>query len=187
LTILAIGIAATDENKKSMVTLPRIKPLVEILANDDCDWLCLELDTFVGDKKFAGKPLHPVETVVYLLVSMLPRIEMDGFIDLFHQAYSLDECAIVEDSLREFGLYRLADLFAEAKQIFIGGRMNITQAEYEEIDPFQDDEKWKRFDEIGDQVLAPDSEIYQFVEPLCRYIRENAAELLAFNLSAEGK
>jgi hypothetical protein len=168
--------------KKHVVRLPSVKPLAEILTNDNCDWLCGELYGFIIQKKIDCQPLHPVETVIYLMMVMRDDMAMEGFIDLFHQLYSLEECRIVEDKLREFGLYRLADLFAEAKHLFIEGRTEITQSEYEEIDPFQYDDSWReRFDAIGDQVIAPDSEIYQLAEPLCRYVRANAAELLAFN------
>ncbi len=101
-------------------------------------------------------------------------IEMEGFVDLFYQLYSLRECSIIETHLRAFGLHQLAALFAEAKQLYTGGKLDITDEEYSAIDPFGMDERWQRFDAIGEQILAEDSELYKLEEYVCAYVKAHA-------------
>ena len=50
----------------------------------------------------------------------------------------------------------------EAKNIFIRRNPEITQEEYEQLEPFSlDDENSRRFDEIGELFWVEGSELYQ--------------------------
>jgi len=158
--------------------MPQVKSLNEILSITDCNELVSEFYSYLIEKKNSNRKLNDIEEVVYLLVSMLLDIEMEGFIDLFHQLYSLRECLVVEQNLRQFGLHKLADLFSEAKSIYIKGKFDITQEEYEQIDPFTLDEmQSRRFEEIGETILAKDSEIYRLGDSVCQFIKSNSAIL----------
>ena len=161
-----------------MIRMPKIKSLNEILSITDCNKLVADFYGYLLEKKNSNRKLNDVEEVVYLLVSMLPDIEMEGFIDLFHQLYSLRECLVIEQNLRQFGLHKLADLFSEGKALYIKSRIDITQEEYEEIDISAFDETQNsRFNEIGDLILAKDSEIYQLGEYICQFIKSNSVIL----------
>lgn len=162
--------------------MQKTKQLNEILETNDCNTMVAEFYFFLVEKRLKHK-LNEVEEVVYLLLNMLPDIEMEGFVDLFHQMYSLNECMIVERSLRQLEFNQLADLFSEAKSIFIRGRVNITQEEYEQIAPFayEETQTGRRFDEIGELFLAKDSEIYRLGDGLCKFIKANSEFLIKSN------
>lgn len=148
-----------------------------ILGIADCEQLCSELYSYFIEKRGS---LNELEEEAYLLLGMLPDIEMEGFADLFYQRYSLRECAIVENSLRKLGLGKLAGLFGEAKSIYLRGRIDITQEEYEQLAPFMLDEmQGSRFDAIGDLFVAHDSEIYLIPERLCQYLKAHAEKLIS--------
>ena len=159
-----------------------VKSLNEILEINDCNELVSEFYFFVSDKKSFKLELNKIEEVAYLLLSMLPSIEMDSILDLFHQLYSLDECVVVEKSLRQFELNKLADLFNEAKSIFINNKSNITQEEYKQIDLGTINENQdRRLDEISKMILAKDSEIYRLGDCLCKFIKSNSEVLMKSN------
>jgi hypothetical protein len=164
--------------------MPKTKPLNEIINIAKCNELVSEFYSYLIEKKNSKQELNDIEEVVYLLVSMLLDIEMEGFVDLFHQLYSLKDCLVVEDNLRQFGLHKLADLFSEAKLIYINGKLDITQEEYKQINPFILDEiHGRRFDEIGDLILAEDSEIYKIGDCICEFIKSNRRILLKSHAS----
>ena len=141
--------------------MPKAKPLNEILNIAECNELVSEFYSYLIEKKNSKQRLNDIEEVVYLLLSMLLDIEMEGFVDLFHQQYSLKECLIVEQNLRQFGLHKLADLFSEGKSIYIKSKFGITQEEYEQISlSMLDETQIQRLDEIGEIILARESEIY---------------------------
>jgi len=149
-----------------------VKPFQEILALD-CPDLEVGLIGYITLKLNAGQPLLPIEEEMYLVGLMLIDIEMEGFVDLFHQFYSWRQCTVVEAALRKLDLHRLADLFVEAKYIFTKGQRNLTEEEYHSIDIDDGDERWQRFDAIGDEILANDSEIYLIGERICSYLKVN--------------
>jgi hypothetical protein len=151
------------------------KTIPEILALDRPD-LVYELIEFISEKRRTGQVLLPIEEEVYLALSMLLDIEKQGFVDLFYQFYTLRETYVVESVLRKLELNRLAGLFSEARSIFTNGRIELTEEEYKEIYPFGNDERWQRFDEIGDEILAEDSEIYLIGDRVCAYVRVHAIE-----------
>lgn len=148
------------------------KPLQELLSLD-CPDLGVELIGYVTRKLNTGQPLLPIEEEVYLVGLMLAVIEMEGFVDLFHQFYSWRQCTVVEEALRKLDLHKLADLFVEAKYIFTRGQRNLTIEEYHAIDIDDGDERWQRFDAIGDEILANESEIYLIGERICGYLKAN--------------
>jgi hypothetical protein len=155
------------------------KSLHEILNITDCNELISGFYSYLVEKKNSNQKLNDVEDVVYLLVSMLLDIEMEGFVDLFHQLYSLQDCIVVEQNLRRFRLHKLANLFNEAKLIYINGNLDITQEEYKEISPVIPDEiQSRRFEEISDLVLAEDSEIYKIGDCVCDFVKSNRIVLL---------
>ncbi|MDP9315981.1 MAG: DMP19 family protein [Chloroflexota bacterium] len=151
-------------------------PISEILTLDCADFI-VQFYNYLTDKQRVHQPLTEIEEVAYLLLTMRLDIEMEGFVDLFYQLYSLRECSIVETHLRAFGLHQLAALFAEAKQLYTGGKLDITDEEYSAIDPFGTDERWQRFDAIGELILAEDSELYKLEEYVCAYVKAHADQL----------
>jgi hypothetical protein len=134
-------------------------------------WRLSAAGTSVISRDCVVPVLQPIEEEVYLVLSMLLDIEMEGFVDLFHQLYSWHECSVVEATLRKIDLHNLADLFTEAKLIFSNGKRNLTEEEYQAIDPFGNDERWQRFDTIGKQMLVEGSEIYLIGERICSYVQ----------------
>jgi hypothetical protein len=154
--------------------MPKAKSLNEILNIAECNELISRFYSYLVEKKNSKQELNDVEEVVYLLVSMLLDIDMEGFVDIFHQQYSLRECLIVEHDLRQFGLHKLADLFSEGKSIYIKNKFDITEEEYEEIDlSTLDEAQNRRLDEIGEIILAKDSEIYHLGIYVCQFIKTN--------------
>ena len=151
------------------------KTIAEILALD-CPDLVYELIEFVSEKRRAGQALLPIEEEIYLALSMLLDIEKQGFVDLFYQFYTLRETYVVESMLRKLELNRLAELFSEVRAIFTNGRIELTEEEYKEIYPFGNDARWQRFDEIGDEILAEESEIYLIGDRVCNYVKVHANE-----------
>jgi hypothetical protein len=150
------------------------KPLSEILRLED-EAFEGEFYGYLIDKRVADQPLTEFEQISYLLLSMRPSIEMEGFVDLFYQLYSLQETAVVEDNLRRLGLVGLADLFAKAKNLYINGKPDITEEEYRAIDPFGEDERWRRFDEIGNEVMDAESEIFLLPNRVREWVKANMA------------
>lgn len=130
----------------------------------------------LSNKRESSLALSSVEEEAWLLLVMLPRIEMEGFVDLFYQCYSLKDCAIVQTALRKLELNRLAQGFAEAFSIYSNGNAEITEQEYRLIDPFGNSEHWNRFDQIGEELLAPSSEIYLISERLELYVKGQSRE-----------
>lgn len=149
------------------------QPLQELLQLEDVQF-AQALYSYLVDKRTTHQSLDEVENVAYLLLTMLLDIEMEGFVDLFYQLYSLEETRVVERYLRYFELNKLAALFAEAKQLYIDGKADITEEEYQAIDPFGDDERWGRFDQIGKEILAADSEIYLLPERVYTWVKSHA-------------
>jgi hypothetical protein len=145
--------------------------LDEILTLDGGPFGVAFYDYLVA-KKNGGASLHPAEEEAWLLLTMPLDIYMEGFVDLFYQLYSLRDCAIVEACLKKLDLHRLAALFAEAKALYTDGRTDLTEEEYHQIDPFGEDDRWQRFDEIAQDVLAAGSELYLIGERVELYIKE---------------
>jgi hypothetical protein len=172
--------------RRPNINMHKAQSINEIVLIKDCNELVAEFYFFLSEKNLKYK-LNEIEEVVYLLLNMLSSIEMDGFVDLFHQQYSLRECLIVENSLRQFEFNKLADLFSEAKSIFINNKFDITQEEYEQIPPFAYEERpnGERFNEIGELFLAKDSEIYHLGDGLCKFIKSNGEFLLTSNTQTE--
>ena len=151
------------------------KTITEILALG-CPDLVNEFYELVSEKRSSGQDLLPIEEEIYLALSMLLDIEKQGFVDLFYQFYTLRETYVVESFLRKLELNRLAELFSEARLIFTNARLGFTEEEYKEIYPFGNDERWQRFAEIGDEILAEESEIYLIGDCVCEYVKVHANE-----------
>jgi hypothetical protein len=151
------------------------KTIAEILVLD-CPDLVNELYEFVSEKHRTGQTLLPIEEETYLALSMLADIEMEGFVDLFHQFYTLRETDVVEGFLQKLELKRLAKLFAEARSIFTNSRVELTEEEYKEINPFDHDARWQRFDKIGNEILAEGSEVFLIGDRVCAYVRAHLNE-----------
>jgi hypothetical protein len=146
------------------------EPLEHILSLEGDEFQVAFYDYLVA-KRAAAVPLDPVEQEAWLLLTMLLDIEMEGFVDIFYQLYSLRDCAIVQAGLEKLGLNHLSRLFAEAFSIYVGGKAAITEEEYRQIQPFDRSGPWLRFDAIGEEVLSEGSEIYLIGERVERYVK----------------
>jgi uncharacterized protein DUF4375 len=137
-----------------------------------------ELSKFIGHKRHARKlPLSRIEHAFALLSDMQSWIEMEGFHDLFYQQYTLSDCVLVEGTMREIGADRLADLFEEAKQIYMRRKTNLTEEEFRELAPFDIPEPdGSRFDEIADQFYGSDSQLFELGERLADFARKHRQE-----------
>src|SRR5207237_1086703 len=137
--------------------VPTPMPLATILTLTGNDFGIAFYD-YLSAKTGNDERLNSVEHEAWLLMTMLLDIEMEGFEDLFYQFYSLEECRIVETTLKKLELHKLACLFAEAKTLYIGGRTDITEDEYRAIDPWTNtlgkNDGWSRFEAIGEEILA---------------------------------
>ena len=129
-----------------------------------------EFFNYLSAKSLAGT-LQPVEEEAWLILSMLPRIEMEGFVDLFYQLYSVRECATVRQALGRMGLNKLKGQFEEAFSIYVSGKLDIAEEEYRSIDPFGSSDNWSRFDAIGVQMLEEGSELYLVGERTEQYVK----------------
>jgi hypothetical protein len=151
-------------------------PLADILKLESADF-GVPFYGYLVDRKNSGEPLHPVEEEAWLVLTMQLDIEMEGFVDLFYQLYSLRECDIVEATLRKIGLHRLAELFVEAKKLYVGGRTDISQSEYDAIDPWVDtlgkNDGWKEFEAIDREIMAEGSEIYLVWPRMEKYVKQS--------------
>jgi hypothetical protein len=145
------------------------EPLSEILQLEGGEFGVAFYDYLVA-RKNSAEPLGPVEEEAWLLLTMLLDIEMEGFVDLFYQLYSLRECSIVQAGLQKLGLHRLARLFGEAFSIYIDGNADITEEQYRQID-WENGGRWPRFDAIGEEILAEGSEIYLIGDRVEQYVK----------------
>ena len=147
------------------------KSLQEIWDIQDSNDFVYELHEYIFDKKWnKKKKLSKPEHVFYMLDSMLSWIEMEGFADLFYQQYSLNDCYLVEEGLKELGANELASLFSEAKNIYIRHQTDIDQIQYEELEPFSlSENEGKRFDQIGEEIYSDKSELFDLAPRLRSY------------------
>ena len=158
-----------------------VKKFEDIWTTLDPEKLVYELDNYLSHKHHVRKlPLSQTERGFLLLASMQSWIEMEGFHDLFYQQYSLSDCVLVERVMREIGVERLADLFTEAKRIYMRHRTNLTEDDFKQLDPFDLPEPdAARFDEIAEAVYASDSELFLLADGLARYARNHREEFSA--------
>lgn len=157
-----------------------IKAFAELWTISEPGEFVYQLSRFISHKKSTRKaPLSPAEYTFQLLMDMQPTIEMEGFQDLFFQAYSLADCVLVESGLREIGAHQLADLFAEAKSIYTRRKTDLTEAEYQDLTLDIPEPDGSRFDEIGEQFLAGDSQLYEFGERLADFAQAHKPEFSA--------
>ncbi|TLD69319.1 hypothetical protein FEM03_18280 [Phragmitibacter flavus] len=142
----------------------------EIFQIEEPSTLAEELGYFILYKfSIARQKLTPAEDLFLKLHHMLAEIWGQGFFDLFYQQYSLSDCVRVEQALREMGLRTLADLFVEAKAIYL--RHMPDPFSLGNAGPDGD-----RFDEIAKQFTAAGSEIFQLPLHLGPYARQHQHE-----------
>lgn len=155
-----------------------IKEFNEIWAISKREEFAYELSKFIGHKLHTRKlPLSRTEHSFHLVSDMQSTIEMEGFQDLFYQAYSLSDCVLVENVMREIGADRLADLFAEAKTIYMRRKTDLTEAEYQKLDPFDLPEPdGSRFDEIAELFYASGSQLFELGDRLADFARKHREE-----------
>ena len=153
-------------------------PLDEIFAIEEPSTLSEELGYFTLYKfSIARQKLEPREDLFLKLHHMLANIWGDGFCDLFYQQYSLADCGLVEKALREMNCHVLADLFAEAKSIYLRHNKDITEEEYRLLEPFSlRGNDGARFDEIAQQFTAAGSELFELPQRLGLYARQHQYE-----------
>ncbi len=146
--------------------------LEDIQSISNCANLCISFSNYVNVKKANHEELDEHEEKFYLLYGMLSEIEMEGFIDLFHQFYSLRECAIVETTLKEFSLDKLANQFLRAKNIYTQNSGKVSEEYFHNLFYQLGEEQRRQIYEIGIEILEG-SEIYQIENKLCHYIRDH--------------
>ncbi|MEX0727852.1 MAG: hypothetical protein WD065_16365 [Planctomycetaceae bacterium] len=150
-------------------------PLDRILQLSGTDFNIAFYD-YLTERKSQESAMSPIEEEAWLVLTLLLDIEMEGFIDLFYQLYSLRDCDIIEDCLKKLGLQKLATQFAEAKFLYTGGRNGITEVDFRGIDPWidtlADETAAARFDAIGNEILAEGSEIYLVDRRVEIYVKE---------------
>ena len=132
----------------------------------DCAEFVIEFYRYVIDKK-NRQVLSSIEKSVYLVLSMLPDTEMEGFADLFMQMYSQEDFQVIEKLLRQLDLNILADQLINAKRLF---------AVLDGVS--EDDQRWREFDEIGKNVMAEGSQLYLTHQRVCAWIKAHANEFL---------
>lgn len=166
-----------ESTHKAASTIPS-KTFTEIWEISDPLKFVHELRQYLTDKKIFRKlELNSTENTFYLLAEMQAVIEAEGFVDLFDQEYSLKDCALVENGLRELGLHKLAGLFSEAKSIYTRHNPEITQNMYENLNPFQLPKKeGKRFDQIADEFYKNGSQLFQIPSKLAIYARNKQSD-----------
>lgn len=148
--------------------------LEEVLRLDDPKEVVSELNGLLADKQTAGKArLSDTERAFMLVASMQEAIMWEGFQDLFYQKWSLADCILAEATLRELGAKQLARLLQEAREIYTRHKPEMTEEEYQELDPFDLPEPdGERFDEIADLVSADDSQLFELDTPLAKFARK---------------
>ena len=158
-----------------------IKDFNEIWTISNKDDFAYELSKFIGHKWHArNAPLSETERAFALVSDMQSWIEMEGFQGLFYQQYTLSDCVLVERTMREVGVDRLADLFAEAKLIYMQRKTNLTEEEFRALDPFDIPEPdGGRFNEIADQFYASDSQLFELGQRLADFALKHRQEFSA--------
>jgi hypothetical protein len=154
------------------------KQFDEIWSISDKPEFAWQLGNFINYKVHGRKvAISRTEHAFDLVLHMQTRIEMEGFFDLYYQAYTLSDCLLVENVLREIGADRLADLFLEAKIIYMQHKIDLTEEEFRKLDSFDLPEPdGSRFSEIEEQVYADDSQLFELGERLADYARKHRDE-----------
>jgi hypothetical protein len=171
-----------------------IRAFDEIWTIANKEEFAYELGKFIAHKRHARKlPLSETEHVFGILSDMQSWIEMEGFHDLFYQAYNLSDCLLVEKTMRELGTeqlanlfaeakhiylrHKLANLFAEAKHIYLRHKTDITEEEFRKLEPFDLPEgDGARFDEIAKEFYGSDSQLFELGDRLADFARKHRAE-----------
>jgi hypothetical protein len=149
--------------------------LEEIWKLQDAQEFVYQLGMWLHDKKSEKIQLNRIEHLFDMLCSMQSWIEMEGFCDLFYQQYSLSDCNLVEEGLKEIGADKLAGLFREAKDIYVRHNRDISEDEYTELDPLSLSEKeGARFDEIADMFYSEESGLFDLAPKLNAFAKKNA-------------
>ncbi len=142
------------------------------IQSSDCDSLVNAVYVGAVAKVASNEELSNVEEKVYLLTNMLTYSEMEGFISLFDQFFSLRDCIVVEETLSLIGLIKLADLFRRARDIYMGGiQGSLSEDDFHALYLQLSEERLYKINEIGVEILAEGSEIYQIANKLCPYVK----------------
>ena len=152
----------------------------QIFEIDSPENFIINLFHYLTIKSNSRKPFTEAERPVLLLLNFEPTIAINGFGDLFHQAYTLKECQIVENGLKLLGLIKLAELLGKVKQIYLRHNLDVTDEEYQELEPFGFDEtESKRLDEIEKLVWKTEGELYQIGLKVFLFAKENHTQFLS--------
>ncbi len=160
------------QEDKALKTEYRFGETVAWIDADKSEFL-LDIGDLLGYRKYhLNESLNESELVIWALRNMWAAVAMDGFSSLFEQLYSLRECKLLIDGLREMKLCRLADLFAEALLIYVWGNVDITEEQYQNLDiELLPEKEMQRFEELESQYWADDCEEYQSAIPMVEYIQ----------------
>jgi Domain of unknown function (DUF4375) len=156
-----------------------VKPLEEIWELSQAQDFNYELTRFLWQKQDnQTASLTQTEHAFELLSSMGWQVATQGFQDLFFQQYTLSDCVLVEQTLREIGAIQVAELFGEAKEIYSRHKTDLSEEEFQSLNPFDFSEPdGSRFDEIAN--IITENDLLEFDESLAAYARKHWMEFSA--------
>lgn len=137
-----------------------------------------ELSSYIFDKSINHqKQISMIEQNIWDIAWIPTYIDGGGFCDLFYQKFNLADTVRLEKAMREMGLVRAADLFAEAIKIYCRDNSDITQEQYKNLEPFSlEPKQGELFDKIGkdfmDEMCKNSTSSY-----LRKYAIKNASEI----------
>lgn len=112
--------------------------------------------------------------MIDLYLRFMASKDMDGFGDLFYQAFSLEECKDIIRWFSELGLDKAAKYFSEALDIYCR-RRGATSEEYNQLNPFDFDEaEGRRFDEIEEFFDSEECGLYGCEEVIREWMSKNS-------------
>ncbi len=148
----------------------KIKEIFEI---DDAVTFINELCDYLDKKRNSSAGLSKGERLIDFYYRFMASKDMDGFGDLFYQAFSLEECKDVIRWFSELGLDQAARHFREALDIYCRRRL-VTSEEYNQLDPFDLEEaEGRRFDEIGKFFDSEECGLYGCEELIKEWMSKN--------------
>ena len=145
----------------------------EIFDIDDGATFINELYDYLDEKRNSSAGLSKGERLIDFYYRFMASRDMDGFCDLFYQAFSLEECKDLIQWFSELGLDKAAGYFSEALDIYCRRRV-VTSEEYHQLNPFDLEEaEGRRFDEIGKFFDSEECGLYGCEELIREWMIKN--------------
>lgn len=119
-----------------------------------------ELIDYLDDKRNSATGFSKGERLIDLYLRFMASKDMDGFGDIFYQAFSLEECNDIISWFSELGLDKASSNLKEALVIYCR-RKEVTSKEYSLLEPFDlEKAEGRRFDEIGEFFDSEECGLY---------------------------